>query len=83
MVATDLIIDQYKDKPEEWHQVKRIFNIIADRVEVVAPWLVDQILANQENGTRIHYTSRWKILWRMLTMPFKPRDIFSDLGLSL
>jgi NAD(P)-dependent dehydrogenase (short-subunit alcohol dehydrogenase family) len=81
MVVTDLIIDQYRDKPEEWQKVKRIFNLIAERVDVVAPWLVDKMLDNEENGIRINFLSRWKMLWRMLSMPFTKRDIFDGCGL--
>jgi NAD(P)-dependent dehydrogenase (short-subunit alcohol dehydrogenase family) len=81
MVVTDLIVDQYKDRPDDWNQVKGIFNLIADRVEKVTPWLVDQILANKKNGARINYTSTWVLLWRMLTKPFTRRDIFSGTGL--
>jgi NAD(P)-dependent dehydrogenase (short-subunit alcohol dehydrogenase family) len=81
MVVTDLITEQYKDQPEEWQKVKRIFNIIADRVENVAPWLVDQILANQRTGRRIQYLSKWGLMFRFLSSPFTKRDVFSDVGL--
>jgi len=81
MVATDLIVSQYKDRPDEWQRVKRIFNIIAEKVEVVAPWLVDRILKNQKNGVRINFASRWKMLNRFLSIPFSKRDIFSDFDL--
>jgi NAD(P)-dependent dehydrogenase (short-subunit alcohol dehydrogenase family) len=78
MVVTDLILDQYKDKPEEWTRVKRIFNIIADRVENVTPVLVDRILSNQVTGKRINYNSRLTILKRFLSIPFSKRDVFYD-----
>ena len=81
MVATDLIVSQYKDRPEEWKRVNRIFNIIAENVDVVAPWLVDRILSNHKNGVRFNYSSRWKILKRMVSIPFGKRDIFSDFDL--
>jgi NAD(P)-dependent dehydrogenase (short-subunit alcohol dehydrogenase family) len=77
MVVTDLILDQYRGRPEEWKKVRKIFNIIADRVENVSPWLVDQMLANQKTGRRIKYLTGWGLMMRFLTMPFTKRDVFS------
>jgi NAD(P)-dependent dehydrogenase (short-subunit alcohol dehydrogenase family) len=81
MVVTDLIVDQYKARPDDWDQVKKIFNLIADRTENVTPWLADRILENKKSGVRIKYTSTWVLLWRFLTKPFTRRDIFSGTGL--
>lgn len=78
MVATDLLTDQYKEKPEEWARVKRIFNIIAERVETVAPFLVDRILANQKNDAKISFMSQAKLVWRFTTAPFIKRNVFDD-----
>lgn len=78
MVVTDLITKQYQDRPEEWEKVKRIFNILAERVEIVAPWLAQQIMANDKTGVRISYTSRTKLLGRVLMAPFKRRNVFDD-----
>jgi len=76
MVKTSFLIDQYKDRPEEFEQAKRIFNIIVNRVEDVTPWLADKILENEKSGIRISYMSRWKFLFRFLSAPFTKRDIF-------
>jgi len=82
MVVTDLILSQYRDHPTEWKRVKRIFNVIAERVEVVTPWLADQILANQKTGIRINFSSSWKLLYRFITLPFSKRDVFGDTDLT-
>lgn len=79
MVVTDLLTTQYADRPEDFERAKRIFNIIAERVDVVAPWLVDQTLANKESGMTISFTSRWKLIWRFLRSPFYKRDLFGDI----
>jgi NAD(P)-dependent dehydrogenase (short-subunit alcohol dehydrogenase family) len=76
MVATKLITGQYEGHPEEWKRVERIFNILADRVETVAPWLADRVLSNQKNGVRIQWLGRWKVLLRFLESPFRKRKIF-------
>ncbi len=78
MVVTDLLIGQYRDKPEEWAKVKGIFNILADRVETVTPWLVKQILANRKHGASIKYLTIAKIAWRFITAPISRRNIFKD-----
>jgi NAD(P)-dependent dehydrogenase (short-subunit alcohol dehydrogenase family) len=75
MVITEMITDQYKGKPEEWDRASRIFNIIADRVETVAPWIAQKVLENQKNGTRIAWTSSAKITWRFVTAPFSKRRV--------
>lgn len=81
MVVTELILDPYRGKPEEWRRIKPIFNIIAERVEIVTPWLVDQVLANRKSGVRIQYHSGCKLLLRFFSALLKRRDIFWDVDL--
>jgi NAD(P)-dependent dehydrogenase (short-subunit alcohol dehydrogenase family) len=78
MVITDMITDQFQDNPEELERFKSILNIIADKVETVAPYLVERILANQQSNARITWLSPLKIWWRFLTAPFNKRDLFSE-----
>jgi NAD(P)-dependent dehydrogenase (short-subunit alcohol dehydrogenase family) len=77
MVVTDLLTGQYEDRPEDWEKAKRIFNILADRVETVTPWLAQKVLENNETGVRISWLTRRKALWRFLTAPFSKRDLFA------
>lgn len=76
MVATDLVTKPYEGRPEEWERARRIFNVIADRVETVAPWLARQMLDNEKNGARIAWSSWWKIMARFLASPFRKRELF-------
>jgi short-subunit dehydrogenase len=76
MVATDLLTKQYEGRPEDWERDKRIFNILADRVETVTPWMAARILENEKSGVRISWSSRWKIMGRFLTSPFHKRNVF-------
>jgi NAD(P)-dependent dehydrogenase (short-subunit alcohol dehydrogenase family) len=78
MVATDMLTQQYKEHPERWQEAKRIFNILADRVETVAPWIADRVLANTKNGAHIQWLSRGKVMGRFLTAPFAKRDLFDE-----
>lgn len=82
MVITDLITDAYQGHPEEWERVKGIFNIIADRVENVAPWLVDRILENSKTGVQINRSSRLRLMLRFLAAPFSKRDILADIEIQ-
>jgi NAD(P)-dependent dehydrogenase (short-subunit alcohol dehydrogenase family) len=77
MVITDMIIDRFHDRPDDLERAKRIFNIIADSIENVTPWLAEQILVNQKSGVILAYTSMWKLLWRFISSPFNRRDLFN------
>lgn len=76
MVITDLVTKPYEGRPDEWERAKRIFNIIADRVETVTPWLARRVLDNTKNGARISWSSTWKVMARFATAPFRKRDLF-------
>ena len=75
MVMTDLIRNQYTDQPEQWQQAKRIFNILADKPETIAEWMVPQIISNQKNGAHIAWLSQWKVIWRFISSLWKKRNI--------
>ena len=78
MVVTELLTDHYRERPDEFKRAKRIFNIIADRIEVVAPWLVERMLTNNKSGVVFSFSNRWKIMWRFITDPFIKRDLFNN-----
>lgn len=76
MVATDLLRDRYRDRPEEWERAKRIFNILAEPVERVTPMLARQVLANRRNGAILSYSSTLKLLWKFVRSPFRKEKVF-------
>ena len=75
MVATDMVKDQYADRPEDWERVKKIFNIFIETVESVSPPLVEKILANTRQGARIRAFPRSRLYWHFLTAPFSKRTV--------
>ncbi len=77
MLVTDLLTQQYQDRPEDWERAKRIFNILADRVETVAPWFAERIVANTRSGARFKWLSTGKLMGRFLTAPFHKRDLWA------
>ena len=82
MVLTDFILSRYEGKdPSEWESARKIFNILADKVETVTPFLVEKILNNQKNGARIMWLTPGKAFWRFLTASISKRDLFKDFDL--
>lgn len=76
MVATDLLRDRYKDRPDDWERAKKIFNLLAERVENVTPRLAQGMLSNTKNGAILSLTSPLKIIWRFISSPFVKRQVF-------
>lgn len=78
MVITDMLTREEVRSEEDWEKIKRIFNILADRVEDVTPWLARQVLDNDRTGVRIRWLTRGKLMARFLTSPFHKRDLFPE-----
>ena len=66
IVTTDLLIRASKDNSEGWERSKKILNLLADRVETVTPWLVEQTLNNKKNGAKIAWLTKRKVWGRLL-----------------
>ena len=77
MVITDLIMDGLDRESPDWPRAKRIFNILADRVETVTPWIARQVLANTKSGVRINWLTPFKAFSRFALAPFSKRDLFA------
>ncbi|MCC7257566.1 MAG: SDR family oxidoreductase [Gammaproteobacteria bacterium] len=78
MVPTDLLVYSSRgNDPVAWARAKRIMNILADRVEDVTPWLVEQALANTKQGASIEWLTRPRAFGRFLLAPFRRRDLIS------
>jgi NADP-dependent 3-hydroxy acid dehydrogenase YdfG len=75
MVMTQLITRQYEGHPEEFEKAKWIFNLLAEKVETVTPWIAEKILNNRNSGIRIHWLTRYKVFMRLLLAPVYKRDI--------
>jgi NAD(P)-dependent dehydrogenase (short-subunit alcohol dehydrogenase family) len=78
MVVTDLLMGPMAPFPDELERASRIFNILADRVETVAPHLAARVLAMHKHGARIRWLTSGKILGRFLSAPFTKRDVLSS-----
>jgi NAD(P)-dependent dehydrogenase (short-subunit alcohol dehydrogenase family) len=76
MVTTEFLTGPYEGRPEEWERAKPIFNILADKVETVTPWLARKVLDNRRTGVRFNWLTRGKVMARFLLAPFHKRDLF-------
>jgi NAD(P)-dependent dehydrogenase (short-subunit alcohol dehydrogenase family) len=78
VVATELLVSIYDGAPRAtWDSAKRFYDIIGDRVETVAPWLVTQVLGNEKNDASIAYLTLPKMLLRFLSPSYRGRDLFA------
>ena len=80
IVVTDLLVDDYDGQPEAFEKVRKIFNILGDRVETVTPWLADKVLATVDRGrtgSRVAWLTGPKAAGRFATAGFRKRDIFT------
>jgi NAD(P)-dependent dehydrogenase (short-subunit alcohol dehydrogenase family) len=73
MVMTDMLTGRTGRDPQETARAERVFNILANRVETVAPWLARRILENQRSGVRIAWLTPGKVMVRFLAAPFRRR----------
>ena len=76
MVVTDLLVGEFADHPERWESARRVFNILADRVDTVTPWLAREVLANRRTDARIAWLNGPKVAWRFITAGLRKRELF-------
>ena len=79
IVVTDLLTGDYDVTSEEFERAKRIFNVLADEVHTVTPWLADHMLATDKSGARVVWLTRRKAFARFMSAPFRTRDLFGHL----
>ena len=66
IVTTDLLLRSSKSSEKDWEKAKKVLNVLADRPEVVTPWLVEQVLKNNKNGAKIAWLNTIKVLGRLI-----------------
>ena len=76
MVMTDLVLEGLDRESPDWPRAERIFNILADRVETVTPWIARRVVENDRAGVRIDWLTRRRVFSRFLLAPFRSRNVF-------
>lgn len=69
MVVTDLLTHGYS--AEERERASRIFAILADPVEVVAPWLAERVVTRARDGAHVRRLTPAKIAYRFAKSLFR------------
>ena len=75
MVLTDMLVSKEAQQSPDWDRKKAIFNILADTVETVTPWLVDNMLNSKGNGAAVRWLTTPKVIGRFLMSRFKKRNV--------
>ncbi len=82
IVITEAVLREIRDHRKKFDQSRKTMNKLADRVETVAPFLVDRILATDRSGTKIRWLTGGKIAGRMTLGLVRERpDQFRDFGI--
>jgi len=82
MVVTDFMLDEMRRMTKEkLEEVKIVYNTLADTVETVTPYLVENVLTNDKTGSKISWLTDEKISERFNSEEFINRDLFSRYGL--
>lgn len=76
MVVTGLLTHGYAD-PAELARARGIFNVLADRVDTVAPWLARRAVSEIRNGAHVRWLTTPKIIGRFVAAPIRRRDLFA------
>ena len=75
MVVTDLLMQDVDQSSPAFERTRKVFNMLADRVETVTPWMVNKVLSGPRNGGGVRWLTTPKILWRIMSAPFLKRQI--------
>ena len=78
IVVTDLLEDARDADAESWARTKRLYNILGDRVETVAPWIAEQVLAAEKSGAAIKWLTTRKAAWRFMSARATGRKVMGD-----
>lgn len=82
IVVTDFLLnDMRKMSPEQLEIAKAVYNCLADKPETVTPFLVENILENDKNGTEIVWLTDEKAHERLNSDEYNSRNFFSEFGL--
>lgn len=81
MIVTEGLIREAKEDPANFNKQRRLLNILSDRIETVAPYLVENVLACNTSGSKIKWLSGMRITSKFLLSSFKkPADKFAEFG---
>lgn len=81
MVVTDFMLDDLRQLSEEKREeTKIVYNILADKVETVTPFLVEAILKNNRTGAKIDWLTTEKAQARFEDEEYLSRNLLGEFG---
>ena len=82
MVVTDFMLDDLRQLPEDKREeTKIVYNMLADKVETVTPFLVEEIIKNEKTGAKIDWLTMEKANARFEDEYYTSRDLMSEFGI--
>ena len=83
IVVTDLMKrDMGSTTAEDAARTRRIYDILADRVETVTPWLAERILEPHKTGDRVAWLTNGKAFRRFFGSLFRKRKLLDGSDLA-
>ena len=67
-----------KDKINLSEKTKKVYNILGDYPDIVANFLVTEMLKNEKNNAKIEWLTNKKAAWRFMTSTFNKRNFFEN-----
>jgi NAD(P)-dependent dehydrogenase (short-subunit alcohol dehydrogenase family) len=78
IVVTDLLEESKDEDPARWEKTRKMYNILADRVETVVPYLVGEVLKADKPGAAIRWLTTPKAIWRFMSAGITGRKVMPD-----
>jgi len=80
IMITDFIVNALGDKEKInlSEKTKKVYNILGDYPDVVAKFLVEEMIKNTKNDAHIEWLTNRKAAWRFMTAGFNKRDFFGE-----
>ncbi len=77
MVVTDMLRHTVSDASAESQKKKQFFNIMADEVESVAPFLTRKMVATTAQSPKIKWLTKQRMIGKILLAPFRKHNFFA------
>lgn len=79
IMITDFLVNSFRNnKMELSEKNKKVYNILGDKPDVVANFLVDKMIVNNKNDVKINWLTNMKAMKRFMTAGFNKRDFFNE-----
>lgn len=79
IMITDFLVNSFRNnKIELSSKTKKIYNILGDYPDVVAKFLVNKMINNNDNNIRINWLTTGRAMKKFMMASFKKRDVFKE-----